>query len=288
MTDLHVGDQVRTGIIAMEQYYKAVRPDGTSFYDERTQWELGRITRHPSADLEQHGGSPARYLSVSVSPTDCTGFRWPARLFRVVPVCGHKVIAPDRPDLPNKRASDAWKPVEELPAHQLFGPQGVQVAALIDRSRNLTASEIDALVAAWDAARIVTGPAAWDAARDAARAAARDAARAAARAAARVAAWDAARAAAWDAARAAARVAARDAARDAARAAAWDAARAAAWDAARAAAWDAARVAAWDAGDAARALVVRDLITTDEYDRLTRPWRQAIGRIHPDDAEVAA
>jgi hypothetical protein len=226
MTDLHVGDQVRTGIIAMEQYYKAVRPDGTSFYDERTQWELGRITRHPSA--------------------------------------------------------------EELPAHQLFGPQGVQVAALIDRSRNLTASEIDALVAAWDAARIVTGPAAWDAARDAARAAARDAARAAARAAARVAAWDAARAAAWDAARAAARVAARDAARDAARAAAWDAARAAAWDAARAAAWDAARVAAWDAGDAARALVVRDLITTDEYDRLTRPWRQAIGRIHPDDAEVAA
>src|SRR4051794_33835936 len=143
MTDLHVGDQVRTGIIAMEQYYKAVRPDGTSFYDQHTGWELGKITRHPSADLDNHDGDPARYLSVSVSPTDCTGFRWPARLFRVAPVRGHKVITP-RPDLPNKRASDAWKPVEDLPAHQLFGPQGVHVAALIDRSQSLTASEIDA------------------------------------------------------------------------------------------------------------------------------------------------
>jgi hypothetical protein len=222
----------------MEQYYKAVRPDGTSFYNQHTGWELGKITRHPSADLDNHDGDPARYLSVSVSPTDCTGFRWPARLFRVAPVRGHKVITP-RPDLPNKRASDAWKPVEELPAHQLFGPQGVQVAALIDRSRSLTASEIDALVAAWDAAAV----AAWNAARDAARVAAR------------VAAWAAARDAAGDAA-------------------------ADAWDAAAVAAWDAAR-------DAADALTVRDRITTDEYDTLTRPWRQIIGRIHPDDAEVA-
>jgi hypothetical protein len=220
----------------MEQYYKAVRPDGTSFYDERTQWELGKITRHPSADLEQHGRSAARYLSVSVSPADCTAFRWPARLFRVVPVRGHKVITP-RPDLPNKRASDAWKPVEELPAHQLFGPQGVQVAAVIDRSRSLTASEAIALAAAhgatWDAARAALG---------------------------------AGRGATWDAARGAAR----GAARDAARGDAWDA-----------------RGAAWDARDPAAALVVRDLITTEEYDTLTRPWRQVIGRIHPDDAEVA-
>lgn len=226
----------------MEQYYKAVRPDGTSFYDRHTGWELGKITRHPSADLDNHDGDPARYLSVSVSPTDCTGFRWPARLLRVAPVRGHKVIAP-RPDLPNKRASDAWEPVEELPAHQLFGPQGMQVVALIDRSQSLTASEIDALVAARDAARI----------------------------AARIAAWDAAWIAAWDAAWAAAR----DTAGDAVLAAAADA-----WNAAAVDAWRAAR-------DAAGALTVRDRITTDEYDTLTRPWRQVIGRIHPDDAEVA-
>jgi hypothetical protein len=221
----------------MEQYYKAVRPDGTSFYDEHTGWELGKITWHPSADLDNHDGDPARYLSVSVSPTDCTGFRWPARLLRVVPVRGHKVIAPRSDLLPNKRASDAWEPVEELPAHQLFGPQGMQVVALIDRSQSLTASEAIALAAAhgatWDAARAALG---------------------------------AGRGATWDAARGAAR----GAARDAARGDAWDA-----------------RGAAWDARDPAAALVVRDLITTEEYDTLTRPWRQVIGRIHPDDAEVA-
>ena len=93
-------------------------------------------------------------------------------------------------------------------------------------------------------------------------------------------AWDAAWAAAWDAARDAAWDATRDAARAAARDAAWDAAWAAAWDAAWAAAWDAARDAAWDA---TLALLVRDLITTEDYDALTSPWRTAIGPIHPDD-----
>ena len=85
---------------------------------------------------------------------------------------------------------------------------------------------------------------------------------------------------AWDAAWDVARYVARDAAWDAARAVAWYAA----WDAARAAAW----YAAWDAAraaarDAALALLVRDLITTEHYDTLTRPWRTAIGPIHPDD-----
>ena len=58
---------------------------------------------------------------------------------------------------------------------------------------------------------------------------------------------------------------------------------AAAWDAAGAAAWDAAGAAA---RDAARALVVRDLITTDQYDTLTRTWREVIGPIHPDDPDM--
>ena len=81
-------------------------------------------------------------------------------------------------------------------------------------------------------------------------------------------AWDAT----WDAAL--------DAVRDAALDAAWDAARDAAWDAT----WDAAWYAAWDAArDAALALLVRDIITTEDYDALTRPWRTAIGPIHPDD-----
>ena len=44
---------------------------------------------------------------------------------------------------------------------------------------------------------------------------------------------------------------------------------------------------AWDAvRDAAGALVVRDLIATDHYDILTRPWREVIGPIHPDDPDI--
>ena len=66
----------------------------------------------------------------------------------------------------------------------------------------------------------------------------------------------------------------------------------AAWDAAAAdAAWDAAGDAADAAQVAARALVVRDLIgqhgyTQDDYDTLTRPWRQVIGPIHSDDPDL--
>ena len=56
----------------------------------------------------------------------------------------------------------------------------------------------------------------------------------------------------------------------------------------RALALAAARDAAWDAAwAAARGLVVRDLIATAHYDALTLPWRQVVGRIHPDDPEVA-
>jgi hypothetical protein len=76
---------------------------------------------------------------------------------------------------------------------------------------------------------------------------------------------------------------------DAVRGAAWGAARDAAWDAVRGAAWGAARDAARDAAwDAALGLVARDLIATEQYDALTLPWRQTVGRIHPDDAEVSA
>lgn len=70
----------------------------------------------------------------------------------------------------------------------------------------------------------------------------------------------------------------------------------AAWDAAR----DAARDVVWATVveddesisglfavlGAVGALVVRDLITTEDYDTLTRPWREVIGPIHPDDPEL--
>ena len=168
----------------MTTYYKATRTDGTSFQDFVTCWEVGKTTRLNGGDLP--------YLSVSTTPTDCTGFSWPCRLFEVAPVRGRKVTAPND-GLPNKRGSDAWRVVRELPAHEAFGPQGASVVALVERAGRLTEDEGEQLSAAGDAA----GDAAWYAAGDAA--------------------WYAARYAAWYAARDAARYAAWYAARDAAR-----------------------------------------------------------------------
>lgn len=87
--------------------------------------------------------------------------------------------------------------------------------------------------------------------------------------------------------------AASEAARAAAKDAVWDGL---GWDIARAApAWaatwaaskvtpkGAARAAAWDA---AWALLVRDLISAEDYDILARPWRTTIGPFHPDDKDI--
>ena len=187
-----------------ETYYKAVRHDGTDFYSGVVAWDrVGEIVRHPGP------GSPGEcdaegYLSVSVSPTDCTGMEWPCRLFVVEPVEGVSVWKPT-PRLPSKRASHAWRVVRELPAHEALGPNGVEVALFLELLPTLTSAQ-------WNDAREVT----WYAARDAARKAALDAA------------------------------------------------------------WSAARYAAWDAVlDASCALVVRDLITTEQFDALTAPMRSA-------------
>lgn len=225
-------------------YYKAVRPDGGSFHRREFKWNLepGGITTHPDYVVDADG-FPANgrdagfYLSVAAVPTDCTGMSWPCRLLAVEPV--GDVWTPDAGVLPNKRAGMAFRTVRELSATDALGPQGVQVAALIDAARALDKPAVDRLVAAWDAAgadRIAAG-AAWVAA-----------------GAARVAAWDAAGAA--------------------------RAARVAAWGAAGAA--RVARVAAW----VAAGLIVRDLISAEHYDALTRPWRTVIGPIHPDDPAV--
>ena len=101
----------------------------------------------------------------------------------------------------------------------------------------------------------------------------------------------------FNAARESARDAARESARDAASKAAGVAGRESAWIAASESAWvaasKAARVTASDAvwgavWDAARALVVRDLIgqhgfTQAHYDTFTRTWASVIGKVHPDD-----
>ena len=190
-------------------YFKAVHMDGTDFYTGIVRWlppvgeplpEGGLIVRHPTA-RKRTTGEAAHYLSVATVPTDCTGMEWPCRLARVERTRA-AVWQPAPNTLPNKMASWQWRVVEELDASLTLGPQGREVAALIERAARLTGDEVARLATAWYAA------------------------------------WDAARAAAGDAA------------------------------------WDAARCAA---RDAARALTVRDLISTERYDILTRPWASVIG-----------
>ena len=192
-------------------YYKAVRPDGTSFHDPSFRWVPesgpipggGLLVSHPR-HLDRR--SAAGYLSVSTVPTDCTGMEWPCRLLEVVAVPRRKVVTPEPHSLPSKRAASAWLVVDRLDPHLALGPQGPEVAAIIDRAGRLTQEEAARLVSAWNA----VGYAARGAARDASQSAA------------------------WDAARGAARIAARDAARYASRDAAWYASQSAAWDAASA------------------------------------------------------
>lgn len=159
-------------------YYKATRPDGTDFQtgsiDYAAALATGQTIEHHAAKMVRD--DPSTYLSVSIHPANCIGMRWPCRLFVVQPV--GRILKAEISD--SKRACRALRVTEERPAHEALGPQGDQVAALIERAGSLTAGEATKLVAAQDAAR--------------------------------VAAWTAARVAAWDAARVAARVAAWDAA----------------------------------------------------------------------------
>ena len=187
----------------MTTYCKAVRPDGTDFRTGAVRWLPpvgdpmpggGMVVTHPTSRKRTDGGADG-YLSVATVATECTGMRWPCRLAVVEPTRA-AVWTPDPGTLPSKRASWQWRVVAEIDAHQALGPQGREVAAIIDRVRMLTTDELRQLdaawAAAWAAARDAAWAAAWDAVRDAALDAVRDAVRDAALDAVRDAAWAAA------------------------------------------------------------------------------------------------
>jgi hypothetical protein len=157
-------------------YYKATRPNGTDFYtgaiDYAGALASGEPVTHP---YESEFRSDAQYyLSVATVPTDCTGMRWPCRLFEVEPVGDTWV--PDATSLPNKVACKSLRVVRELDSLLALGPQGAQLRDLVGQASSLTEPQVRGLAAAWDAAWDADGAAAWDAARAAARAAAWDAA----------------------------------------------------------------------------------------------------------------
>ena len=198
--------------MATVTFYKATRPDGTSFYNGMTKWQVGCIVRHPAPDLSL-GLCSAGVLHISDAPGETlVGGWWPCRLFEVEP--RDDMIGSEE----HKYGCTAVKVVRELPAWQALGPNGEAVAALIKRCRTMTYDEAEQLFAARYAAR----------------------------------------SAAWSAAGYAATYAAWDAAGDAAR------------SAARSAAWSAARSAAW-------ALMVKDLITPEQFDLLYGPWASVMG-----------
>ena len=174
----------------MTIFLKSTRLDGTDFYSGQVDYASALASGEPlpelSGDVEFPG--PGWYHLATV-PTECVGMSWPCRLFEVEPVGD---VCMDTAH-PHKIGARSVRVLREIEAHRVFGPQGEQVAALIECCRTLSAAELDRLYTAWNDAR----DAAWYAARDAAWLAAWLAARDAARDAA----WLAARDAAWDAAR---------------------------------------------------------------------------------------
>ena len=171
----------------MTIFFKAVRMDGTDFYTGRVDYAAALASGEPlpelSGDVEFPGGG---WYHLATVPTECVGMSWPCRLFEVEPVGD---VCMDNAH-PHKIGARSVRVLREIEAHRVFGPQGEQVAALIECCRTLSAAELDRLYTAWNDAQ--------DAARDAARDAAWLAARGAARVAARAAAGDTAGAAAGD------------------------------------------------------------------------------------------
>lgn len=139
----------------MTRYFKCTRPDGTDFHTGTIDYAAALASGEPVVHPRPHGDNASGYLSVATVATDCTGFRWPCRLFAVEADDAREVGS----NLPNKRAVLSLRVVEELPASQVFGPNGQAVVAVIDRARTLTRDEALRL----DAAREAAWDAAWEA-----------------------------------------------------------------------------------------------------------------------------
>lgn len=156
---------------AGSRFFKVIRPDGIDFHTGTVRWlpadgapipEGGWLVEHPHPGVVGDRDAVG-YLSAATVPTDCTGFQWPARLLLVEPV--GDVWTPHPARFPRKRAAHAWRVVRELPAWRIFGPQGREVAAIIEQASHLTKPQIAALDTALDTAFGIALDAAWAAAR---------------------------------------------------------------------------------------------------------------------------
>lgn len=152
-------------------YWKATAPDGTDFYTGTADYAGALATGEPLPELSGDGAFPGcGWYHLATVPTGCVGMEWPCRLFEVEPV-GQVQRATEHP---HKIGCTSVRVLREVQAHRVFGPQGAQVVALIDRAARLTRDEDERLYAAWHAAWYAARGAARDAAWGAARGAARD------------------------------------------------------------------------------------------------------------------
>ena len=165
----------------MTIYYKATKLDGTDFHsgtvDYAAALESGeRIDIGAAARRLPAACCTDTVLHASTVPTETLiGGSWPCRLFEVT---GRPVAEEG-----HKRGFRSLRVLREVDAHLALGPQGVEVATLIERVRRMSPREMDAV-------RLAVTLAAWDAAGAAGRYAAI--------LAARLAAWDAAWDGVWD------------------------------------------------------------------------------------------
>jgi len=171
--------------MSQTRFFKATRPDGTDFYTGEVDYAAALASGQPLPELPGGEFPGTGWYHVGVQSTSCVGMSWPCRLFVVEPVGPVEHVGKE------KAGCRSLRVVEERPAHEVFGPQGVQVVELLTRCASLSrilAAPHAARNAARDAAFHAAWGAAWEAALNAAWDAARDAA------------WDAALNAVWDAA----------------------------------------------------------------------------------------
>ena len=180
----------------MTIYFKSTRTDGTDFYTGSVDYAAALASGEPLPELSGDVTFPGPgWYHLATVPTECVGMSWPCRLFEVEPVGD---VFMDNAH-PYKVGARSVRVLREIDAHRVFGPQGEQVSALIERCRTLSAAEVDRLDTAWDAvwaadrdatwvaALIATRAAAWEASWDAAWGAVQYATRCAVRAATRAA-----------------------------------------------------------------------------------------------------
>ena len=144
-------------------FYKATRPDGYDFATGKVLYEVGKRVR-PKPCYGKPRLCGAGYLHAADVPAmTLVGGEWPCRLFEVTgrPRTGF------HGEHPHKGGFRQLTVVREIDAHLALGPNGREVAAIIERARQITPKEARALHAAWGAAWYAAWGAAWDAARDA-------------------------------------------------------------------------------------------------------------------------